>query len=289
MCPLSSNCAIRLPLFPPQNTPNTRQTVAHVRRGRYHEPTRTPCRSQTSDSPPESGSEAALAAVLAASAPGAAAAGDRRLANLILADVAAIAALGRPPVLCALADLQRIIAAASAVATVAAAEASVTREPRQATAFRPLGATGRSSGNNSSCGREARGAQQSETKDVTVLRPAPRHQSSTDGAWLAQQGEIESSGRARLSNLSRTIPNSAQAPAGQRFSAEQRRHRAIRRQMKIATMQLGDFLMPWVNEQPHPVYVSISQAAGEQWDRWQCVSPHPVLLKSCAHQQFYSR
>lgn len=232
----------------------------------------TPCRSQTSESPPETGSEAALAAVLAASAPGAAAAGDRRLANLILADVAAIAAMGRPPVLCALADLQRLITAASMVATVAAAEASVTRGPKQATACKPLGTTGGSPGNNRSYSREARSAQQAGAIDVMVLRPAPRHKSGTDAAWLAQQGNIEFSGRAELSNLSRAIPSSTQAPAGQKISAEKRRHKAIRQQMKTAAVQLGGFLMPWVNEQPHSVYASISQAAGEQWDRWQCVS-----------------
>ncbi len=43
-----------------------------------------------------------LHAVLRACAPGGPAAGDRRLANLILGDVAAIAALGRAAAVCTL-------------------------------------------------------------------------------------------------------------------------------------------------------------------------------------------
>lgn len=73
------------------------------------------CRSQAAGEPPRTGSAAAVAAVVSAASPGGAASGDRRLANLILADVAAIAALGRPSVLCALTDMQRLMSCAAAV------------------------------------------------------------------------------------------------------------------------------------------------------------------------------
>lgn len=65
--------------------------------------------------PPQTGKEAAVAAVISAAAPGGVAQDDRRLANLILADVATITSLGRPPVLCVLAEVQRLLTCAIAL------------------------------------------------------------------------------------------------------------------------------------------------------------------------------
>lgn len=241
-------------------------------------------RAQVAEPPPESGSQAALAAVLAAAAPGAAAEGDLRLANLILADVAAIAALGRSPVLCALADLQRLVAAGAAAAARVDPKPAVVSATNE-TPSRSCTSSGEQEAQGSHASRS--GVPPFIATKVLVQRPAPRHQLSSDASRVAQgqaghdsipQDSAQSAAQAASSHKSLTSTSSR--PSRQSDFArgpQQQRSRALRRQLKMAAVQLDGFLLPWANEQPAPVYASISQAAAEQWDRWQCVSAAALL------------
>ena len=215
-------------------------------------------RAQAAKEPPETGAEAALEAVTRACAPGGPAAGDRRLANLILGDVAAIAGAGRPPVVCALTDAHRlIVAAAAAAAAPTPPEAESTPHPVAPQAAAPA--------------RQRSG----------VRRPAPpvADSGAVPGAGVGgspmQQGSSDSRPRRRG-------PAQSQAQSSDRRGGAAGRH--ARRQLRVAELQLGGFLLPWANEQPPAVFVAVATAASDEWERWRCApcdSQHPQVKPGC--------
>lgn len=107
-----------------------------------------------------------------------------QLANLILGDVAALAALGRAPVLCALADAQRLLAAAVAAAapqhqhkpSAAAAATADSKPPQQqhAGVQRPVQ---RPAGGRRRGGPDSRGHHDGSSGDgVSMVAPQLRRQ-----------------------------------------------------------------------------------------------------------------
>ncbi len=168
------------------------------------------------------------------------AAGDRRLANLLLGDVAAVTGLGRAPVLCALADAQRLLAAA-AVGMKAAQQA----EPSL------WGTTA----------REQRAAAQPQRR---VRRSAPSGTASSQANGVAHGHDAIRPATAS----SKGVRSGSGAAGGSGAAVGSGVAREQRRQLRLAGLQLSGFLLPWANEQPPSVFADVAQAVVDAFEQW---------------------
>lgn len=150
--------------------------------------------------------------------------------------------------MCALADAQRLVAAARAVAP---------QPPRRdAQAGAAQGAGGGCASGVTSTGRHGGGAS-----------PAP-----DDAAGTAQHGSI---GQTRAQ-----AEAAGSGGGGGGRSSGSAADRQLRRALRLAEVQLGGFLLPWANEQLQPVFVDIAQAASEEWEHWRCAGS-PATVEHC--------
>lgn len=148
--------------------------------------------------------------------------GSPQVANLILRDVAALAALGRAPILCALADMQRLVSAASAAVA-----------PQQQPAP------------NLAADHSADAVPGSRRRQARVQRPVRR----PGGGGAQQQQQQQAAGSRNSSDSSGRAD----------------------KELRLAGLHLGTFLLPWANEQSPSVFVDVAQAAADEWQRWRCV------------------
>ena len=110
----------------------------------------------------------------------------------------------------------------------------------------------------------------------------------SDADWLGQQGgdavatssaaTNQATGNTPASSGAATVQpaqRSRQQP-DQRGSGEKQLHK----QLRLAELQLVGFLMPWANEQPAAVYADIAGAAAAELDRWRCLVPTLISLRT---------
>lgn len=170
------------------------------------------------------------------------------MANLILGDVAVLAALGRSPVVCALADMQRLVAAASAAAAPQRAA-----QPSPTAAAPPDSAVG--------------------------AAPAVMPQQQAQVQQPARSSGTKSQGRQQ-----RAKPGSGGVGGSGGGKAEQQLRRRL---LRLAGMHLSGFLLPWANEQAADVFADVAQAAADQWQLWRCVSPNACSATSPLQSHTY--